>query len=717
MNRKRRILSIVLSLVMILMIIPAMGIEAYANSTQNIEGLILDSGTCGKGVKWVLYADKRLVLAGSGPMYNYDYSTSPFQNGTYSEIIIGEGITTIGAYIFKNTIITSIELPTTITEIEIGAFSSSTLSEVQLNEGLKYIHPSAFYGNNLTKIDLPASLKSINSCFSGNKNLKTVITRNKLDFYNIPFSGTSDVTIYYLKKDAAEWQSTIDFYNSEYHGQLKWQEYCTIDSNGDVVTEHTVVEDAYKAPTCTQTGHEGGTSCLVCKVILSGNTPIKATGHKWEVISDIPASYKAVGITTYKCQHCGTQRKEEKKITLAAPVITKITNVPGGVKLEWNKVEGAEKYVIWTGDSTSGFGRFVSTNSGIADIESGRTRMVYIEAVNHLAINGGTKSNITSVSHTAYTGLYKDEFGQILYYKNDNIANYTGLLPYHGKWYYFTNCSNGTEVLKTPKLNTIVNTTSGVMLTWGKVPEAEKYRIYRKKAGGNWTPIGYSNSNSFHDKTSISGTSYSYTVACYNQTRSYICSKYNEKGLKIRYLKSVTPTLSNVSSGIKIAWSKIPGATGYYVYRKTGSGSYKKIKTIKGNSTIFYTDKNTVNGTIYTYAVVAYNGNTSSNYTGKSICRLNQVSSISVNSPSSKKMTVKWSKNNKSTGYQVQYATNSKFSKNRKTINISSNKTTKKTIQSLKSKQNYYVRIRTYKMVKGTKYYSGWSGIKYVKTK
>ena len=424
-----------------------------------------------------------------------------------------------------------------------------------------------------------------------------------------------------------------------------------------------------------------------------------------------------MGITTFKCQHCDAQRKEEKRMTLATPVITKMTNVPGGVKLTWNKVEGAEKYVIWTGNSTSGYGRFVNTNSGIAEIESGRTRTVYVEAVNNFAVNGGTKSVKTLVTHTAYTGLYEDEFGQILYYKNDNIMNYTGILPYNGKWYYFTNCCNGTEVLKTPQLKTIANITSGIKLTWGKVSGADKYRIYRRKADGNWTPIGYSTTNSFYDKTAISGTTYYYTVACYNPYRSYICSKYNEKGLKIQYLKSVTPSLSNVSNGTKLVWSKVPGATGYYVYKKNGSGTYKKIKTIKGNSTIFYTDKNIVNGTIYTYAVVAYNGNTSSNYIGKSICRLNQVSSISVNSPSSKKMTVKWSKNNKSTGYQVQYATNSKFSKNRKTINVSSYKTTKKTIKNLKSKQKYYVRIRTYKTVKGTKYYSGWSVVKYVKTK
>ena len=34
------------------------------------------------------------------------------------------------------------------------------------------------------------------------------------------------------------------------------------------------------------------------------------------------------------------------------------------------------------------------------------------------------------------------------------------------------------------------------------------------------------------------------------------------------------------TSGIKVSWEKVSGASGYAVYRKTGSGSYKKIKDI-----------------------------------------------------------------------------------------------------------------------------------------
>ena len=67
-------------------------------------------------------------------------------------------------------------------------------------------------------------------------------------------------------------------------------------------------------------------------------------------------------------------------------------------------------------------------------------------------------------------------------------------------------------------------------------------------------------------------------------------------------------------------------------------------------------------------------------------------------------------------GYQIQYSTSKKFT-SANTTTITSYKTTSKTIKSLKAKKTYYVRVRTYKTVNGTKYYSGWSAVKNKKTK
>lgn len=69
------------------------------------------------------------------------------------------------------------------------------------------------------------------------------------------------------------------------------------------------------------------------------------------------------------------------------------------------------------------------------------------------------------------------------------------------------------------------------------------------------------------------------------------------------------------------------------------------------------------------------------------------------------------------TGYEIQYSTDKKFKKGVKTVRISKNKTTSKSVSKLSAKKKYYVRIRTYKMCGKTKVASSWSGAKSVKTK
>ena len=83
----------------------------------------------------------------------------------------------------------------------------------------------------------------------------------------------------------------------------------------------------------------------------------------------------------------------------------------------------------------------------------------------------------------------------------------------------------------------------------------------------------------------------------------------------------------------------------------------------------------------------------------------------------SKAFTVKWKKKSGITGYQIQYSTNSKFKKGNKSIKIKNAKTVSKKITKLKVAKKYYVRIRTYKIVKKKKSYSSWSKKKNVTTK
>ena len=82
----------------------------------------------------------------------------------------------------------------------------------------------------------------------------------------------------------------------------------------------------------------------------------------------------------------------------------------------------------------------------------------------------------------------------------------------------------------------------------------------------------------------------------------------------------------------------------------------------------------------------------------------------------SKAFFVDWAQKGSATGYEIQYATNSKFTSSKK-VTITNNKTDTKTISKLSGKKKYYVRVRSYTTVKGTKYYGAWSSVKNVTTK
>lgn len=75
------------------------------------------------------------------------------------------------------------------------------------------------------------------------------------------------------------------------------------------------------------------------------------------------------------------------------------------------------------------------------------------------------------------------------------------------------------------------------------------------------------------------------------------------------------------------------------------------------------------------------------------------------------KLKITWKKKSGINGYQVQYSTNKKF-KNAKTKTIKNAKTTSKTYKAIKKGKKHYVRVRTYKIVNGRKYYSSWSKVK-----
>ena len=134
------------------------------------------------------------------------------------------------------------------------------------------------------------------------------------------------------------------------------------------------------------------------------------------------------------------------------------------------------------------------------------------------------------------------------------------------------------------------------------------------------------------------------------------------------------------------------------------------------NYTLSYTDNKKVGTASVT---VDFNGNKYSGSITKEFTINPRSTTLNKVSASSKGFKATWTKKTSQvTGYQVRYSTSSKFtSGTTKTVKISKNSTTSKSVTGLKAKTKYYVQVRTYKNVDGTTYYSAWSDALSVKTK
>ena len=93
-----------------------------------------------------------------------------------------------------------------------------------------------------------------------------------------------------------------------------------------------------------------------------------------------------------------------------------------------------------------------------------------------------------------------------------------------------------------------------------------------------------------------------------------------------------------------------------------------------------------------------------------------KVKGLKVTNVKGKSVKVTWKKAKNISGYHILLATNSKFTKNKKNVIVSSKAVSKK-ISGLKKGKTYYVKIHAYKTYKGKKVYGKYCAAKKVKIK
>ncbi len=132
-----------------------------------------------------------------------------------------------------------------------------------------------------------------------------------------------------------------------------------------------------------------------------------------------------------------------------------------------------------------------------------------------------------------------------------------------------------------------------------------------------------------------------------------------KKTFKIVPAKTTLKSLSMSGKSIKVTWSKVSGASGYGVYRKTSDGSWKLIKTITSGSTVSYTDSSVTAGVKYYYRVRAYKTSGSSKIWGSysssksKTCKPGTVTLVSAKLTSATKAKITWKSQSTADGYYV----------------------------------------------------------------
>ncbi len=275
------------------------------------------------------------------------------------------------------------------------------------------------------------------------------------------------------------------------------------------------------------------------------------------------------------------------------------------------------------------------------------------------------------------------------------------------------------------KLKVETKTTSTIKITWNKNSVATGYEVYRY-ANKKWSKVAKVTKNSYTDTKLVWGTLYSYKVRPYvvkGRTTTY--GSYSNT-IKATTASIKTPSkvqsvkvTKKSSSKVQVSWKKQSGVSGYQIYMKTNDGSYKKIKTLKGEKETKYTVSGLEEGYRYAFKVKAFrtvNGKTSY---GK------DSSGVAIRMPitAPKKATVKkvtrtsvkisFSKASGVSGYEIYRKVGNGSYKKLAVLKGSSKTSYQK--WALTKGTKYTFKVRAYKVVGNKKYYSKFVSTKQIK--
>ena len=181
-------------------------------------------------------------------------------------------------------------------------------------------------------------------------------------------------------------------------------------------------------------------------------------------------------------------------VNLPAPQITGLANTTGGIKISWNKVDGAYGYRLYYKPVSGGWKRFKDTTA-----------------------TSFTDSGVVPNKTETYTIRCID--------KNGNTVSGFNSKGWSQKY---------TPVA--PTISKLENTSGGIKLTWNKIAGVYGYRLYHKTSSG-WKRFKDTTATTYTDTAVKSGRTETYTIRCIDKNGNTV-SGYNSKGWSKKYVSN-----------------------------------------------------------------------------------------------------------------------------------------------------------------------------------
>ncbi len=519
-----------------------------------------------------------------------------------------------------------INIPNSITYIGNAAFEHcAKLEHITIPNSVTYIGDCAFYGcTSLDNIVIPGgaelSAQTTGSTFAECTNLKSVVIENGVttivqaifencvnlenvtipntvtEIYPLAFIGCTKLksitipkSVKTIVKSAGK---TMGYYRDNDNNYIKIADF-TIKGYKGTAAETYAKENGFKFialdvsdPTSvslnkTSLTLDVGKSYTLTKTVLPSNA---VASYTWSSSNTSVATVDKNGKVTANASGTATITVKTSNgktatckltVNLPTPQITSLANTTGGIKISWNKVNGAYGYRLYYKPASGGWKRFKDTTATSftdSGVSPNRTETYTIRCIDK---NGNTVSGFNS---------------------NGWSKKYTPAAP---------------------TISKLENTSGGIKISWNKITGVYGYRLYYKTSTGGWKRFKDTTATSFTDSGVSPNRTETYTIRCIDKNGNTVSGFYS-RGWSKKYTP-VAPTitrLSNTSKGVSVTWNKIAGVYGYRLYRKYDGGSWTKVKDTTSTS---FTDSGAKKGRQVTYTVrcIDRKGKTVSGYNSK----------------------------------------------------------------------------------------------------